>query len=573
MKMQANHEKRAKPKMAPRQYKVETLALKNGPYFLGFIGSLIPAGEFIVPITQILCSLFEKFTIPRDIKAKLQYGKDINQCVREAIQLASRKNSCIKEQMKKDSKIWKVIEKNKNNETEEAIQNMAKELNEILSVEQKNEMFIEFFTAFNECLYLYPALATCFVSLRLEDLKGTFGFVDTFVGNEFLNKLSLLNNQDGMIRVFYNLFIKYLMKNKIPVDMTNCLARIIDSYNNVYIQYNSNSSWNPEMAGSLARILINEDIIKVLEKIRSYPLVDAFMDFVAADCQYFQGNFLGAIEKYKKLQTKFSDLEQEDESSICLANDIQNYLNNSIGWSYHKNGDNGEAIKALENLFNSCNKNSSFVWRYYRNYGVCLEKDGKYEDAIKQYENVIMNLPEGEKEYKIYITYCSAMMKLWDKKCEKVNIDKKWHQKAKFLMGNNDQYLCKSNIDKMDAYLNVAERKNSMFPGILIQRAKLITYEIFLSDNIEEQNELISKAHQLFRIARVMEHSYIGRLFVERDFYYAMWLLAVENNSKKAGEWLEKCKETNKILAGKGDAPDFEKIFNNYTSEELHKEN
>ena len=113
-------------------------------------------------------------------------------------------------------------------------------------------------------------------------------------------------------------------------------------------------------------------------------------------------------------------------------------------------------------------------------------------------------------------------------------------------------------MSKIYSYLFVAEKMKGNFADIYVQRAKALTYEMLYDTGDDKSTLFMRIKEQLFYAEQFSEEHQIGRLFVLRDFYYALYLLKYDDQES---EWLRSCKKTNDRLTGKGDANDFEKIL------------
>ena len=129
-------------------------------------------------------------------------------------------------------------------QTDDAIL-FGNQLRDIIGNERFVKLQTEFSSAFRSCLFHYPVLNATFNAAQVDELYNNVFPVIDFVGNEFLHKVGILSNKDGMMRCFYYLFANYLITQKIPSNIGKYLARVQDEYNNEYIRYNSPHTVKP----------------------------------------------------------------------------------------------------------------------------------------------------------------------------------------------------------------------------------------------------------------------------------------------------------------------------------------
>ncbi len=436
----------------------------------------------------------------------------------------------------------------------EDVAELGSQLRDILGNERSARMQNDFSAAFRSCLFHYPVLNAALTAARVDELSDQVLPIIDFVGNEFLNKIGVLYNRDGMMRCFYDLFANYLITHRMSSATGKYLARVQDEYNTEYLQYNSHARGSKSYANGLINILISPEKTSVQNE--NDPLIDVYLQFVHADCMYFQGRHLSAIDEYKKVLEAFKKLRSRSAEDVM--DQVDTYLRNSIGWSYHLGGKNKQGMECCRELFSEKEFSDSypFIWRYRRNYGVCLENEGKFSEAAELYQQAIDTLPEDIDEYKIYVTYCSALMKYWDDACGKLQGN--WQNQAVSVLKNGEGLLSAANIDKIKAYLSIAQEKGNMFSDVYVQRVKVLTYELLLSE--EDQIGQIKKAvlNELL-ILDTIASGQGGRRFVRRDFYLAMCLK--EKRKDKKLEWFQKCIEANENVKNGRDYEDFKKML------------
>lgn len=387
----------------------------------------------------------------------------------------------------------------------------------------------------------------------------------------FTNKLHQLYNKDGMMRCLYLLFQQCINDNVFSSSDLSILSIIQDEYEKVYNQ-DLNYKEVTDTAG-LDRILTDEQVVNMEKDPQTHPLIITYLHFVRADRMYFMKDYNGAIHQYQEANTKIIEQYKGAELSD-IDKERCAYLQNAIAWSYQlrKNpGDNNIAIETYRNLFDNYPdiNNRSFSCKYRRNYGVCLEIAGKYIEAIKQYEKAIDNYSEAENngnlsEFKLFITYCSAMMKYWDEKTGKTS--GQWIENTRLLFNNGDDYLSDENITKIDARLDYADliiRKHNQTQhlfNVYNQRSKLLTYKmIIVSDKIEKEKCKHDILANLTRLQDLCGKKNAGWKFIKRDFYYALYEISEDENSRK--KHLQTAWNMNEELNGKGDSLAFRELL------------
>lgn len=491
---------------------------------------------------------------------KLQ--KDLESCIRDSLKLFA--------QTSKNNSLT-------NREDREAIENMATGVSfgasrqtieetvgkvaELLSAECQKRLHAEFVSCFYACLYAYPALYSALLSNNLDMLGSSVKNIRAFIENEFLTKLHVLYPADGMMRKLYHLFVFYFRFNPSADAESKILAKMQDEYNIEYMNYAATS--NASKCEGLASVLAEYE--NTSESLKTTPLMNLYIHFIRADCAYFQHNYDNALEGYKVIRAM---LKKGTEIQLfpLETEELATYIENSIAWSHHLRsgeGDNREAVSLYREMFKeekSANVDQMFFsWRYRRNYGVCLEGEVKFDQkndvyipllkqAVEQYAKSLQNLPKNTAEYKIYITYCAAQMKLWDRITGKT--DGEWVKNIREMYGKTDGF-CQKMMEKVEVYLEVAERKNNLFPDIYVQRAKLRTYQALLTKDKAFREECINKARKAILLVGAIDEGNRGVRYIKRDFYYAQYkLLGPEDGT----EYYQKSWDENERL-GNGMEP------------------
>ena len=384
------------------------------------------------------------------------------------------------------------------------------------------------------------------------------------ISMEFLDKLFKLYEEDGMIRCMYKLFKKQIADNTISISELTVLSMIQDEYQKLYDQYYSLKSV-AETEG-LNRILSDTFVKKIEKSSHTQPIVISYIAFIRAEKMYFDRSYEDAIHEYIEAYEKI-----KKGSKGKLTNNAKErcaYLQNSIAWCYYLRNigdDKQTAIKTYHTLFEEYKDIDKyfFAWRYRRNYGVCLESLGYYLDAIEQYEKVL-NIPEVVNEYKIYLTYCSAIMKNWDKETKKLSGD--WIKHTRNMYKAGKSLLTDETFQKIKLSLDLAEEKKrrkdfeNMLPDYYNQSTKLLTYKLIVSSNTSEKTDYIAEIQKNLKILEsISSPRAIGHHYIGRDFYYAMYELSRAPKDKE--EYYQKAYSENEILLGKGDADDFDTML------------
>ena len=288
--------------------------------------------------------------------------------------------------------------------------------------------------------------------------------------------------------------------------------------------------------------------------------------------KYFIGELDGAIKDYMEAYNKIIDQYKgyempEIEKERCA------YLINSIAWTYkrrNQDGDNKKAIEWYQRLFNRFEniENYVFSWRYIRNYGVCLENAKEYVNALEQYKKVLDNYAQAERkgdnnEYKIFLTYCSATMKYWDNITEKTSGS--WIEKTREIYKQKNKYFNDEIFININAYLTHANEKYTKvcagdgLPDYYNQLSKMLTYKMIISSSNDVSKRDTEEIKKKLKIVESIDKNAIGYHFIKRDFYYALYELVHDEETKK--DSLEIAWNENELLKGKGDSKKFSEML------------
>lgn len=384
-------------------------------------------------------------------------------------------------------------------------------------------------------------------------------------GIVFIDKMYQLYNEDGMMRCLYKLFKSSISANEIEPSELTLLSIIQDEYKKVYDQYYFMKKVT-DTAG-LDRILSDKAIIHMEKNKNTHPMIITYLRFIRADRMYFTGDYDGAILSYQKAYTKImADYNDHNLSDIDKRRCA--YLQNAIAWSYrlrNKEDDNKKAIEIYRRLFDEYTDIDQyyFSWKYRRNYGACLENARMYMEAIEQYKKVMGYMEKAETdnngeyyEYKPYITYCSALMKYWDQETGKLS--GKWVTNVKEMYKDNRCFLSDSSIldimSKLE-HVNKITRNidlENMMPDYYNQITKVLTYKMIISSNENDRDECINEIKKNLTILEDISSKAMGRHYIKRDFYYALYELLPDKDEKE--KCLQIASEENIFLNGIGDA-------------------
>lgn len=390
--------------------------------------------------------------------------------------------------------------------------------------------------------------------------------------NDFLKKLQLLYEEDGMMRNMYKLFKKNI--DAFSPSELFLLSIIQDEYQKLYDQYYMLR--NVYETEGFDRILSDKYVVEMEKSAQTHPLIITYLHFIRADKRYFTKDYNGAIKDYEEAYSKII-AEKTSKTLSLIDKERCSYLLNSIAWAYKlwdpKNGNN-KAIEIYCTMFNTFKDVDRyfFAWRYRRNYGVCLENANRYTEAIEQYEKAI-ELPDTVNEYKLYLTYCSAVMKYWDKETGKVSGE--WIKQARKQYNKTDELFSTAAFKGIENKLKLASEKmrskdlDSMLPDYYNQRTKMLTYKMILAKDKTYTNKYKDEIKMNLRILEAVSPNALGRHYISRDYYYALYELSHDAETKK--ECYKKAWEENELLNGKGDAKMFTETIKKKKQTKMNK--
>ena len=104
---------------------------------------------------------------------------------------------------------------------------------------------------------------------------------------------------------------------------------------------------------------------------------------------------------------------------------------------------------------------------YYRNLGVYYEKKGDYTRALSQYNKAINTIEREPKEYKVFVTYVSALLKELDRIYDRKT---RWPDKEK----SDELNICR-------CYIEIARNKAPWFADVYIKSILLAAYEYVIT--------------------------------------------------------------------------------------------
>lgn len=390
----------------------------------------------------------------------------------------------------------------------------------------------------------------------------------------FLDRMRVHREEDGMIKFLSLVFEREIhekdqRKGQYSIDTLEYLLSLQEAYNSVY------SSYNNDKRGFR---LSEEELFLVVNLQRRAELyaekdryIELYVAFICADIFYFQGDYDSAIENYEIVRNKIQQLSINPLfGGICQ--DALLYIDNSIGWSFHYLGKDQNSLRYYDEIEEQINQGHysinirSFLSRYLRNGGVCLEALGRIEDAISKYEMAIDILPEHTLEFKAYIAYSSSIMKKWDTAYEKVTMD--WLNNVANNKHLDTKYpISIEMIARIKGYLNIAQTMNSRFSDIYVQLIKVLVYEFMFDPKIDKERQY-AVINGNINIARRISNGLLGYRFVTRDFYFMLYLMNYLGDKAK---WLADAKTANNELIRElanqerdsGDTAMFAQMFDN----------
>lgn len=558
--------------------------------------------QLIQPVSQILSNAIEN-GINNDLNIAFDnaYNDELKHCIKETVDLIAKKapaklrylepicdylaDKCQTEHLNSNliiSEIEKAISDKEYSLTENEIENIK-------------DVFLE---SFQTCLFFHPNLNSYLLRLRvnkleeevndlrhqqssiisqikaienhLDDSQSKIVPLEYIAADTFIHHLRRFEEKDGMMKCLSLIFMDYFNSNTVDIDIIRYLSKIQDAYNYDFEKYNSipigrsvSDSIQPD-ALSLIFDLEQRERIYALNN----NIIEFYLSFIAADYWYFNDIHSNAVEMYWNVNKKLDGLS---EITAETMNMVKLYIGNSIGWTIQNSkGTAGKISDAVsvymkifpdENVFTSVK--NSFVSTYRRNYGVCLDNLGRYEEALVQYEISIRLLPPYSVQYKPYTVYSSAIMKEWDQRYEKISM--KWRDNVKASVPQQKWDISHDLINHIKMYLAVAEKHKADFPDIYIKKAKVITYEILLLNGEcidEEYSKQIDRKYQeAIRNIDVAQCLYCdinnSIYFTKRDLFFALYLT---NKESTGTEWLDMAMKENEKLNGVGDSIEFKEM-------------
>lgn len=425
-----------------------------------------------------------------------------------------------------------------------------------LKATEKNKIVQCFYRAFQYCLIRYPELSLYILSGDIDNLKSCNKYIIELGNNEFLQKLRHWEFRDGMLQQLYHMFKRQFILEVPSTELVVRLSKIQDEYNEIFEVYNQVRHTRCVDT----QMLINQ-VEDILHK-ENNVLTQIYIKFVIADYYYFSGRYVEAINSYKEI---WQDYKNNYLSRAFGYYEIQGYLNNSIAWTYAEMNKNEEALAEYGSLFSDKYfteyGKGRFSSAYRRNFGVVFERMRKYQEAIEQYEKALLDIQEESGEFKLYVTYCSCLMKHWDHVYGKLHIG--WQTRIQAASNTSRNYdINHRTLDKMYAFLDLAQSLSPKFSDVYIQRVKVITYEILLCETNHEA--LFRSACRNLLLAEELSTNRKGFLFVKRDLYYALYLIDFQ---QKKNYWLDFCRQLNNTILEnykESDAEQFSKLISQY---------
>lgn len=387
---------------------------------------------------------------------------------------------------------------------------------------------------------------------------------DIIAAHNFLEKLYELYNEDGMMRCMYELFRQCINMNTITSSDLFLLSIVQDEYLKAYKQYCA-TQFVFEMDG-LNRILSDKNIIKMEQNSQTHPLIIEYLHFIRAEGKFYSKDLQSAIHDYLGIYEKIC-AQYRDNTMSSIDKQKCMYLLNAVAWTYYLMKDTETAIKWYNKMFNEFDDfdKAVFSWRYRRNYGVCLDMTHKYLEAIDQYKKAIyiystQGMESRPNEYKIYLVYCSAIMKYWDEETGKVT--GKWVERVieaynkKMYNISDDTFM---EIEAMLQLVSLILRNNKVVDYYSLM-TKLLIYKMIITTRKDRVKKYISEIEKNIRILEAVSSGSIkGYHFIVRDFYYALYVIS--NDDEQKNESYLKAWEENQALSGKGDSIEFGRML------------
>ena len=394
--------------------------------------------------------------------------------------------------------------------------------------------------------------------------------------NNLIQKIGLHRNEDGMIRYLSMMFEKMTdgtkkIMEQCSTDTLSYLSAFQDAYNEAFALFNQGRREIALVGDELSRIIDLQKTAQLYNENEDNLYIKLYVDFMCADIFYFQDDYDSAIVKYSLVEGYLVKLNNNSSLSQIIQ-DALLYIYNSIGWSFHKLGQDKKSLLYYKKIGNAIAEGNyseeirSFLSRYLRNSGVCYEKLGKSEEAVRQYKKAIEILPEHTLEFKAYITYCSCIMKDWDRVYQKVTL--MWYDNVRqATITNGIEPISGRIIRQIKSYLDMAKTMNSRFSDIYVQIVKILVYELMYDPNIDKERQCYIIEENILT-AQDLSDGLLGYRFVIRDYYYALYLM---NYQSQKNNWINRARiENNRLYEsllnakrGPGDTQYFEELFNN----------
>ena len=365
----------------------------------------------------------------------------------------------------------------------------------------------------------------------------------------FLYRLSYLTDRDGFLCELYAMLRSDIRLKEIGLFVLHQLAELQDQYNHLF-DYRTEGSLPSgyDAHYALERINLFPDEI-------SHPLIGIYIRYLRAEACRFIDAFENAILQYNALLQNLNHLETNDLyrdrmdirwMRICLHHAIGRCLQKADIPEHMMLA--GKEFEAMLPLVRDQDRSKPFLSICLKNYATCLENLYEYGSAIKQYEKVIEMQTVAHRNYKLYDTYCSAVMKNWDQLYEKIS--ENWMKNIRNLSLPADCYpISETLIEKMDIYLKVAERLKTELPNINIQRAKLYIYRMLAG--LDDPAFCLEEARREISIADCLSVEKTGIYYIRRDLNYAEYLITGDITR------LRRASDINIRLKGRGDSPAF----------------
>lgn len=379
--------------------------------------------------------------------------------------------------------------------------------------------------------------------------------------HEFIKKLSDLADKDGMMSSLYESFNR-LSTDDLELNDIVLLSIIQDEYQKILDQ--SLAGKKRIRVSGFERIMSDPNVVDLLNNPQTHPLVVTYLNFVKADKMYYVKKYDEAISYYQstleKIESEYKDKEiSEDDECRCV------YLMNSIAWSYRLRNNAGDIQKAIDiykQLFQKYENADNFPTSstYRRNYGVCLELAGCYDEALVQYQKGLRDHPSIVQKSILYITYCSVIMKSWDQKTGKLSGD--WIKGVRKAYREKPSSLNDKTFQTIATRLGFAHQHapERLLPDVYIQQAKMLTYKYILAQTAAEKNHYNEEIQQNLIILEDLSGDAPGWHYVKRDFNYVLYELTRIADKKE--RYYQTAWDENELLKGMGRKRDTEEFGN-----------